>query len=112
MICGYARVSTDAQDLASQLASSTRPDAHDRARLAERRRRSIAEPVVDTTSDFAEWVLAVLAMLGVGRRVLSQSLSIEALRLPSVMVLAQKSRIHPRLSVQPVLARCWTLPWM
>src|SRR5712672_3984219 len=111
MICGYARVSTDAQDLASQLAqlkaagcekvfrekitgtTADRPQlkrlmatlAHgdvviipavDRlardttdllviARDMQRAGaglRSLAEPVVDTTSDFAELVLAMLGV--------------------------------------------------
>jgi DNA invertase Pin-like site-specific DNA recombinase len=108
MILGYARVSTDAQALTSQLAqlkaagcervfrekiggeTADRPQlkklmaavgpgdvviiaavdrlsrehyglARDRARPTEGR-RSIAEPVVDTTSDFAELVLALLGV--------------------------------------------------
>src|SRR3981189_1321194 len=114
MIYGYARVSTDAQDLTSQLAqrraagcekvfrekitgaTADRPQlkklmaalshgdvviipavdrlSRDTADLlvlardmqrAGARLRSIAEPVVDTTSDFAE---VVLAMLGVAAK--------------------------------------------
>src|SRR5712672_1776377 len=96
MIYGYARVSTDAQDLTSQLAQLTTADrpqlkklmaalthgdvviipAADRlsrdttdllviARDIQRAGaglRSIAEPVVDTTSDFGELVLAILGV--------------------------------------------------
>src|SRR5712672_444095 len=96
MIYGYARVSTDAQDLTTHLAKLTtagRPQlkklmaalahgdvviipAADRlsrdttdllviARDIQRAGaglRSIAEPVVDTTSDFAELVLAMLGV--------------------------------------------------
>ena len=114
MIFGYARVSTDAQDLTAQLrdlkaagcervfkekvtgATADRPqlkkllasvdhgdvvivaavdrlsrDATDLMVIARDLHkvgaglRSLAEPVVDTTSDFAELVLAMLAMLGV-----------------------------------------------
>jgi DNA invertase Pin-like site-specific DNA recombinase len=81
MIWGYARVSTDAQSLGNQVAQLTAGDVMiiptvDRLsrdttdlmmiardmRCAGAGLRSLAEPVVDTTDDFAELVLAMLGV--------------------------------------------------
>ena len=61
MIYGYARVSTAAQDESGQVRpNSKRPGA--KRQRAGAGIRSLAEPFLDTTSDFAEIIFAILGV--------------------------------------------------